>query len=323
MGIKPPNWQWCQDATQGERVEHFVDIQNSRNKIKGFSCLANLQRPKCEKHDVDKKCIDRSIALAEQEPTTHLEDGDVEVLLLTHSKQQFNNEGVDIPGLKICNLNELDIDPKYSDNKWAESRVYLADMGKLFKKESKIIGTLSGSWNTKCHNRYDIYDFINWDVLPHVLAQESNTILCAATLCTCSWADLDKQGGKKVFDFIFSDFDNNLAFEFLDLIGIEPDFGIAAIWQQIVSKRNLYEELHGFFNEKDIIPKVDFFCKKNENRIKPRNEYYSKRVPAYWCEFVSIMWQMSQEDLVFLPCGHLDAKWYQESQMQKRAEEWV
>ena len=34
MGIKPPNWQWCQDATQPERVKHFVDTQNSRNRTK-------------------------------------------------------------------------------------------------------------------------------------------------------------------------------------------------------------------------------------------------------------------------------------------------
>lgn len=32
MGTKPPNWQWCQNATQRERVNHFVDTQNSRNK---------------------------------------------------------------------------------------------------------------------------------------------------------------------------------------------------------------------------------------------------------------------------------------------------
>lgn len=327
MTFQPPNWQWCQNATEEERKRHFKAYYKgkkprSRNS-KGFSCLANLNKPACKKHDMDRMCVDRSIALVEKKPTMGLEDGDVEVLLLTHSKQQFDSEDVDIPGLKICNLNDLDIDPKYSDNKWAESRVYLADIDKLFKKESKVIGTLTGSWNTKCHKHYNINDFINWDVLPHVLAQENNAILCACSVCSCYWAGFENQGVKTVFDFIFSDFDHDLAFEFLDLIGIELDLGMAAIWQQIVSKRNLYESLHGFFNEKDIIPKVDFFCKKNENRIKPRSEYYSKRVPAYWCEFASIMWQMSQEDLVFLPCGHLDAKWYQESQMQKRAEEWV
>ena len=37
MGIKPPNWQWCLDATQPERVKHFVDTQNSRNKKNNHS----------------------------------------------------------------------------------------------------------------------------------------------------------------------------------------------------------------------------------------------------------------------------------------------
>ena len=34
MGTKPPNWQWCQNATQKERVDHFVDTHNSKNKRK-------------------------------------------------------------------------------------------------------------------------------------------------------------------------------------------------------------------------------------------------------------------------------------------------
>ena len=323
MGTKPPNWQWCQGATQGERVKHFVDTQNSRRRrVHGFSCLANLQRPKCSKHDVDKKCIDRSIAFVKEKPTACLEDGDVEVLLLTHSNQQLDSENVDIPGLKICNLNELDIDPKYSDNKWAESRIYLADIDKLFKKESKIIGTLTGSWSTKYHKHYDIYDFINWDALPYVLDNDKNVVLCAVCDCMCSWTGNKGDSRKVVFDIIFSDFDKSLMFEFLELIDIEPKLGICAISNQFVSKRNDYRNLHSFFNKEDIIPKVDFFCKKNEHKMRPNNEYFSKRIPAYWCEFASIVWQMSQ-DFLFLPCGHVDSRWYREKPMQKRSDEWV
>ena len=40
MGIKPPNWQWCQNATQSERVKHFVDTQNANSKE-----TSNLVRP--------------------------------------------------------------------------------------------------------------------------------------------------------------------------------------------------------------------------------------------------------------------------------------
>ncbi len=330
MTFQPPNWQWCKGATEEERKDHFKSFHLSKRSksknIKGFSCWANLHGPGCKKHDIGRECINRSIELlkAGKSDSLDIKDGDVEVLLLTHSNEQFDSEHVDIPGLKICNLNDLDIDPKYSDNKWAEARVYLADTDKLFKKESKVIGTLTGSWNSKHHKHYNINNFINWDVLPHVLTQDNNAILCAHADCSCSWIGRPGSKDKKtVFDFIFSDFDHDLALEFLDLVGIEPDLGIVAIWQQVVSKRNLYESLHGFFNEKDIIPKVDFFCKKNENKLKPNNEYYSKRIPAYWCEFTSIMWQVSQEDLLVLPCGQLNRQWYKEDTMQKRAKEWV
>lgn len=326
MTFQPPNWQWCQNATEEERNRHFNAYHEgkkprSRNS-KGFSCLANLNKPACKKHDMDRMCIDRSIALVEKKPTMGLEDGDVEVLLLTHSKQQFDSEDVDIPGLKICNLNELDIDPKYSGNEWAESRVYLADIDKLFKKESKVIGTLSGSWNTKYHKHYNINNFINWDVLPHVLDNNRSVVLCAHCDCSCSWVGDKDYSRKVVFDIIFSDFDKSLIFEFLELIDIEPKLGKSAISNQFVSKRNDYRNLHGFFNKEDVIPKVDFFCKKNENRMRPNNEYYSKRVPAYWCEFASIMWQVSQ-DFLFLPCGWLDRQWYKEGPMQRRSDGWV
>lgn len=242
---------------------------------------------------------------------------DVEILCLGHSQAQFNSIE-DRPYLKKINLNKI-YDGKYSDNHWAESRIFLAN--NVFSDNSKIIGYTSASWNIK-YNSSRIDDFHNWpDAITLINSKPKDKIMiCGHVLCTCSWAS-----GRVFYDLFKKDC-YGFTKKFLNLMNITNlDHSYVAHSNNWITHKENIECYGDYLKNNNIYEKIDYFVEKYKEDF--REDFFKKRyngildstrVHGYFMELVGCFW-LKEQNFTYLPqyYGNLD-DWYSVASIKSR-----
>jgi hypothetical protein len=320
MGVDPPDWRWCQNTTAEEREKYLALLAQAPPPEKK-TLIDALQRytgsnrkyfylEYLTQHNKSHQCAiaDKLQEKRNQQIFAYIETQNrsqyvvadrVEILCLGHSSEQFETISPQ-PYLTHVDLNTIDAGP-YSDNKWAESRVFLSERN-LFEKDTEFVGVVSASWNIKYENYARIDNFHNWDNAYILLnsAAADQIVVTADIMCVCDW--INKQyRNHNILSLFFSQNETELGKKLLKSLGLDFTKHVKVPYgNQMIMHRNLYQQYVAYLKTNEVFARVDHFLKtlpahyfhSKTNFIK-RNYHYS-RIHAYLLEMVTariVKWQ--------------------------------
>lgn len=337
MGSNPPDWEWCQNASQEERESFFritskamvppiekltKEYEEFGYSTKWFYLYALLNESgfhDCKKNkEPQTEKFHHMVKLLEK-PLVDKTCDNVEILCLGHHEKQF----VDFPSknfLKPVNLSALDAG-KYSDNKWAETRAFLVDG--LFSENAQFTGMTTVSWNDK-YEDLPIESFDKWYTAKLLLnsTPEDKIVLCADTFCPCCWIS---RSGSISNTFYTVDM-NDAMVDLLEDCCLDTSIHIRVPFgNQIIAHKNFIEDFTSFIKNNDVLDKVDEFANKNHNLLRTNSsvasQYHNIRVQAYLMEMVSCFW-LANKNYYYFPNVKRRGDWYSPRKVKKRINDW-
>lgn len=227
---------------------------------------------------------------------------DFKVLLLYHQEKQ--RQSIETKGyLELIDLNNLG--SKF-DNSYTESRIYYEDFEYLFPANIKYCGLTTGSWNLKYVGLNPIDKLHNWNGIRKL---DEKVILCSDIEPVERFFS-DK---KTVLHNVFNEITIDLIVEFLELINLSPPFEnkYVAVSNQIIAKRDILKSLFDFYQQNEILHKIDFFMRKHSLTIK--NSVYGKdtfkRRSGFFAETATSLW-INKNCFTLMPQEVLRYNWY-------------
>ena len=220
------------------------------------------------------------------------------VLSLGHKADQFQSiQNRDY--LEKIDLNSMYT--KYADNS-SEARVYESNFDNLFPEDKLFVGITTASWNLKYIGLNPIDEMHNWAALEKM---SNNTIICADC---CSPVKFTKGHGRRsVLKDVYPKITPEKIQEFLKLVQLDEIDKQVALSNQIIASREILKSLFRFYQDNEILEKIDFFLK--ENKFEVRKEYMVGRGNGYFAETVTMLW-LANQDFVYMPQEILRNDWY-------------
>lgn len=338
MGENPPDWKWCQKTEPKERKQYYellckspppakkklaellIEFKDDQQKLFLYYLTHHNRHHRCSIANTaqSRKNIE-IIKYIKDLGKTNTEIKNVEILCLGHNEKQFDTIP-DRPYLKKINLNLIDAG-KYSDNKWGESRAFVAD--NLFANDTDFVGFVTASWNKKYEPFSFIENFHNWNYAPVLLNSrpEDKIVLCADIFCPCSW--VSDNGGNSILSYFFTKDPKDIGAKFLELMGVKDYKHIRVPFgHQLIMHRDLFETYKQYLIQFDILDKIDDFV--NNYAIKYlqigdliRDKYQNNRLQAYLMEMFSCFW-FSKQDWIYLPNTERREDWYSHKAITNR-----
>lgn len=218
------------------------------------------------------------------------------ILSLYHDSNQI--ESIEPRGyLEFIDLNNFG---SRFDNSFTESRMYYEDFDYLFPTEYKYIGLTTGSWNVKYVGLNPIDELHNWNAIRRI---DENVVICSDTAKSSKFY---KDSGS-VMKEIFPDINSNHINEFIDLIGLQKVEKEVGVSNQIIAKREIVKSLFEFYQQNDILYKIDQFYRKYN--FETRKEKMFKIRRGYFSELATVLW-MANQDFKIMPQEVLKTDWY-------------
>ena len=343
MGVDPPDWEWCKRTSAEEREKYYALLKKAPPpaKKKIAELLVEFKDdPKIlflyylTQHNRQHTC---SIANEKQKEKNlkileHLENQDknnidfenVEIFCLGHSKKQFDSIQ-DRSYIKKIDLNKIDAG-QYSDNKWAESRAFLAD---LPSDNKDFVGFVTASWNIKYEPFSFIQNFHNWNNAKLLINSkpEDKIVLCADIFCPCIWIS-DRDSNSSILSHFIKDNAEVVVEKLLKPIGLEDYKHVKVPFgNQMIMHKSLLSEYKDYLSEFNVFKKVNCFVEKHINGnmyncddfIKSNYQY--NRLHAYFMEMVSCFW-FSIKDWLYIPNTERREDWYNQNAVASRIKEW-
>lgn len=350
MGVDPPDWKWCQRTTPKERKKYhnilsraappqkqpFIEYLVNYNYDKEWFHLFYLAET--DTHHLCKKAKEyqatkkrkRIVSLIENQKENNHDFSNIEILCLGHHQDQFKTIQ-DRPYLKKINLNEIDAG-EYSDNKWAEARVFLSKED-LFRKETEFVGLVTASWNMKYKPFSLIDNFHNWNTSKLLLnsKSEDKIFLCADIHCCCSWVNHASNGVGSILDgLLFCNKADKKSGKFLlKLLGLNDYRHVKVPFaNQMITHKSVFLEYQSFLKDNNIPDKIDWFVKNHilkQSKISDKNnvliKYHNNRIHAYLMEMTSCFW-LAKKDYTYIPNAERREEWYNKEEIKDRIKQW-
>lgn len=218
------------------------------------------------------------------------------VLVLTHKMEpieSIQNRGY----LETVNLNNLG--SKF-DNTFTESRIFYEDFEYLFPPDKKYVGLTTGSWNIKYVGLNPIDQMHEWAGIRRI---DEDVILCSDIYPAQNFVI----GRRSVLRDVFPKITDEQIDEFISLIGLEKIHKNVGTSNQIIAKREIVKSLFDFYQQNEILDKIDFFYRKHN--FETRREEGYKRRSGYFSETATILW-MCQQNVIIMPQEMLRIDWY-------------
>lgn len=340
MGTHPPDWQWCQKTCLEDRESYF-SILSKEGKTENHKLTSFFRKLKdqninprlylfyyltmsekyhlCQKAQEYQKNKNKEIVQYIESRTRFKNfPEDIRILSLGHSKKQFDSIN-DRSYLKKVNLNDIDCG-KYSDNKWAEARAYIASDELL--GPAKFVGFTTASWNLKYEPYSRIDEFHNWETSYILLNSkpEDKIVLCADIFCPCIW--FDKQ--ENVLSVFFGKHYAEVGKIFFDIFGyyVNKHHRVPFSNQMILHRHN-YETYKTYLISNDIFEKINYFVNKTKKFMRTNEEvkYSFNRLHGYVTEMISTFWFLNQ-DFIYLPNAERRQLWYDHANVKERSTKW-
>jgi hypothetical protein len=305
----------CKDSHLREiLIKKICENSLSGNNTPNYSLYSTLYSAlathcgKCPDHDATR-CV--NFVNKHCEAGQDADTSSVQILTLGHSQEQFDSIE-DRDYIKKINLNELDTD---YGNEWGEARIFDVDFDSIFSRDKTFLGTVTASWNKKYTGWHPIDKFEKWASASALTRSKSKKFIIGSHVdCVCSW-----YAGHRIFsDIIFKNFTYKYLYKFMKSIGLQPNHGKVTAANQIIAHRDTVKSIFNFMKDNEALERTRFFLKRH--KLEGRSEYYDKRKPAYFMEFVSLLWYCNQDDLMFSPQEPPATEWYQPQEMNKRVD---
>ena len=346
MGVDPPDWNWCQKTKSTEREKYYTLLSKAPPpEKKGLIEALNKYKGKNKKyfyieyltqHNKYHQCslADKNQCLANEKIFQYIEDQkrttfntkNIQILCLGHNIKQFQSIE-DRSYLTKINLNEINAG-KYSDNKWAESRIFMSE-DNLFTSNTDFIGVVSASWNQKyeCYSRID--NFHNWNNAKILLNSDiaDSIVLTADIFCTCDWTTKENNG-HNILSLFFKGNESDIGKKILSLLNLDYHKHIKVPYgNQMIMHKNLYYQYVDYLKNNEVFEKVEYFLKnlahkyyyKETDFIK--ENYHYNRTHAYLLEMVSCFW-FANQSFMYLPNTERKEDWYNQNAVASRIKEW-
>lgn len=221
---------------------------------------------------------------------------DFNVLVLGHKDEQFYS--IDNQSY-LTNLNLNDIPTKYSASN-SESRIYDMDFDSLFDSGKKYVGLVTASWNMKYVGLNPIDKMHQWAAIRMI---DDNTIICSDS---CKASKFTSGNTPVLFD-VYPEIRQQHIDEFLNLVKLEESSKSVPISNQIIASRAIVKSLFDFYQQNEILDKIQFFMDKYNFTTK--KEYMKNRGNGYLAETVTLLWIASQ-NFTIMPQEILKLGWY-------------
>lgn len=349
MGVDPPDWKWCQRTSPKEREKYHNILSRSAppQKQPFIEYLLNYDYDKkwfhvfllaeTDSHHICNKAKKYQSTIKRNRIISHIENSkeenkdfsNIEILCLGHNDKQFSTIQ-DKSYLNKVNLNEINAG-EYSDNKWAESRVFFSQ-DNLFKTETDFVGLVTASWNIKYKPFSLIDNFHNWSTAYLLLSSkpEDKIVLCADVHCACSWINHRSNGFGSILDgLLHGNKDKKVGKFLLKILGLNDYNHIKVPFaNQMIMHKSIFYEYQSFLKDNNIPDKVDWFVKNyisKELKDLETNEifvnYNHNRIHAYLMEMVSCFW-FAQRDYTYIPNAERRDTWYNHEEIRYRVKQW-
>lgn len=223
-----------------------------------------------------------------------------DIKVLYHSQKQLDMIK-DQEYLDYIDLNTIDSKFGYS---FTESRMFYEDIDKLFPADKKYIGLVTGSWNKKYIGLNPIDQMHNWAGIRYI---SDNVVICSDVFPAERFTGSRRPARKPVVKDVFKEINEDHIKEFLELIGIDRSTKYVGVSNQIIAKREIVKRLFEFYQNNEILEKIDFFYDKY--LFDAVNEEGYLRRHGYFAETVTVLWMASQ-DFVTMPQEILKKDWY-------------
>lgn len=347
MGVDPPDWRWCQNTTADEREKYYALLAQAPPPEKKtlIDALQHYTGPNRKyfyleyltQHNKSHQCAiadelqekrNQQIFayIKTQKCTQHVTADCVEILCLGHNPQQFATIKPQ-PYLTHVDLNTIDAGP-YSDNKWAESRVFLSNRD-LFTKGTEFVGVVSASWNLKYENYARIDNFHNWDNTRILLnsTPADQIVVTADIMCVCDWTNKQHRN-HNILSLFFSQAETKLGEKLLKSLGLDFTKHVKVPYgNQMILHRNLYQQYVEYLKNNEVFARVDHFLKTlpaeyfySKTDFIKHNYHYS-RIHAFLLEMVSCFW-FAQQPFLYLPSTERKKNWYDPKNIGNRIVQW-
>lgn len=308
-------------------IPQIIKENKSSVFVELYYLTTTEKRHICQLASRNQRRINKNIIAFHKKYSTKPADyGNIEILCLGHSNEQFKLIE-DKPYLTKINLNNIDAG-KYSENAWSESRAFIAEG--LFKKNTEFVGLTTASWNKKYEPFNFIDEFETWEYSSVLLNSkpEDKIVLCADTFCACAWINpKTNNDNKPLLSGFFTDKEKiigDYVLKTFDLRGfnhIKVPYGN----QMILHKQNYFRYLD-FLKEKDVFAKVKWFsdkyCYKYLHTNDPlKSEYQNTRIYGYFMEMIACLW-FSMQGFTIIPCTELKNDWYSYEDIAYRLKNW-
>lgn len=343
MGVDPPDWNWCQRASEEDRKSYYSLLAKAppTENHNAFELLKRLEEGNLDKkfyllyhltlndkyHRCPKAQDYQEYRTAEiiSHWTNQSKKGcnldDIEILSLGHSQKQFDTIE-DRAYITKVNLNRIDAG-KFSENKWAEARAFISK-DNLFSRKTQFVGLTTASWNIKYEGYSRIDNFHNWYATPILLNSkpEDKIVLCADIFCPCIWF-YNKDNVLSVF---FKEYANRVGKYFSKITGLDLNLHMKVPFSnQMILHKKLYNEYVEFLCHNEIFEKIDFFIKNfasNYLNTDPKDKTYAAiRLEGYFMEMVSTFWFLNQ-NFIYIPNAERKIDWYSSNNVYSRIAKW-
>jgi len=254
---------------------------------------------------------------------------DVKIACIGHSQEQFDRIQ-DKPYIIKLNINGFK-SGEFSDNVWAETRVWGADK-KVFPNNTKIIGYTTASWQKK-YTSQKIDEFENWPGTDILLKSkpEDKIWLCADMYCSCLWLRSREEYGRWFYgiigDCMGEQSAQDMLRKYLKLIGLSSKTIMhksIPFSNQMIGYRENIDQYEKWLLDEDVFGKCQYVLEKygfaenkweyrgitdDKHEAKWKGRCYSFRPQAYLMEATNCFW-CAHQDFKYIGCTHRLNEWY-------------
>lgn len=260
---------------------------------------------------------------------------DVKIACIGHSQEQFDRIK-DKPYITKVNLKTLYgvrgvRRDKFSDNVWAETRVWSSGK-QIFPDSAKIIGYTTASWPKKYVSQ-KIDEFEEWPATDILLKSkpEDKIWLCADMYCSCLWLRSRIENGSPFYgiigDCLGEKSAQDMLRKYLKLIGLSSKTIMhkpIPFSNQMIGHRENIDQYQKWLEEQDVFAKCQYVLEKygfTENNweykgisndkysAKWKGRCYSFRPQAYLMEATNCFW-CAHQDYKYIGTTHRLESWY-------------
>jgi hypothetical protein len=290
----------CKESLSDNNTPNY-SLYSTLYSIFGMHCGG------CPNHDDAMRCtnfVNKYCKVGQDADTSS-----VQILTLGHSQEQFDSIE-DRDYIKKINLNELDTD---YGNEWGEARIFDVDFDSIFSRDKTFLGTVTASWNKKYTGWHPIDRFEKWASASALTRSKNKKFIIGSHVdCICTW-----YSGYNIFStMVFKHFTYKHLYKFMKSIGLQPNHGKVMYSNQIIAHRDTVKSFFSFIKDNEVLERTKFFLKRH--KLEGKSEYYDMRKPAYFLEFVSLLWYSNQDGLIFSPQEIPTTEWYHSQEINKR-----